>query len=64
MVNAKQMPSEHRSAVVEDIERVEMLGVNGSLQYKHDDKGLTVTLPKQKPCDYFFTFKITGLGIV
>jgi alpha-L-fucosidase len=48
--------------VVGKIENVELLGSPGKLAWKHDDKGLTVQLPMQKPCDYGCALKITGLA--
>jgi len=44
------------------IENVELLGFPGKLNWKHDDKGLTVQLPAQKPCDFGCALKITGLA--
>jgi len=43
------------------IENVELLGHPGKLAWTHDDKGLTVQLPAQKPCDFGYALKIAGL---
>jgi alpha-L-fucosidase len=44
------------------IENVELLGYGGKVQWTHDGKGLTVQLPGEKPCDYGYALKITGLA--
>jgi len=41
-----------------EIKTVTMLGVNGPLQYKHTEEGLTIKTPKTRPCEYAYTFKI------
>lgn len=43
------------------IKRVEMLGSKGALKFTQDADGLKVTLPSQKPCEYAYALKITGL---
>jgi alpha-L-fucosidase len=40
---------------------VELLGFAGKLQWTQDEKGLTVQLPPEKPCDHAYALKITGL---
>jgi alpha-L-fucosidase len=40
---------------------VTMLGHAGSLQFTQDEEGLKVKLPADRPCDYAYTLKITGL---
>jgi alpha-L-fucosidase len=43
------------------IASVTMLGHAGKLKFTQDADGLKVTLPADKPCDYAYTLKITGL---
>ena len=43
-----------------EITDVQLLGHKGKLQWTHDEKGLTVTVPEKKPCEYAFVLKITG----
>jgi len=43
------------------IEKINLLGHNGDLQFSQDESGLRVTMPDEKPCDYAFALKITGL---
>jgi alpha-L-fucosidase len=45
------------------IERVELLGHPGELDFRQDAEGLKVKMPPDKPCDYVFALKITGLRI-
>jgi len=42
------------------IETVEMLGHDAPLQFKQDEKALTVSMPDAKPCDFAYSLKITG----
>jgi alpha-L-fucosidase len=42
------------------INTVTLLGHQGQLNWTHDDKGLTIQLPAQKPCDFAVAFKISG----
>jgi alpha-L-fucosidase len=46
------------------IENVELLGFPGKLDWKHDDKGLSVQLPMTKPGDFGYALKIAGLATV
>jgi alpha-L-fucosidase len=39
---------------------VTLLGSSSVVKWAHDEKGLTIQLPEQKPCDYAVAFKITG----
>jgi len=41
------------------IARVELLGVDGPLQFTRDGGGLAVTLPETKPGDYAYALKVT-----
>jgi alpha-L-fucosidase len=43
------------------IEKVELLGHPGELSFTQDAEGLKVTMPADKPCNYVFALKITGL---
>jgi alpha-L-fucosidase len=43
------------------IASVTMLGHKGNLRFTQDAEGLKVTLPADRPCDYAYVLKITGL---
>jgi len=43
------------------IKSVTLLGSPGKLKFTQDAEGLKVQLPADKPCDYAWTLKITGL---
>ena len=43
------------------ITSVAMLGHTGNLKFTEDADGLKVTLPADRPCDYAYVLKITGL---
>ncbi|HVS54076.1 MAG TPA: alpha-L-fucosidase [Opitutaceae bacterium] len=45
------------------IEKVELLGHAGALAFTQDAAGLHVKFPTEKPCDYAFALKITGLKL-
>jgi alpha-L-fucosidase len=45
------------------IKAVELLGHRGKLEFTVDDTGLKIMLPAEKPCDYAYTFRITGLKL-
>jgi alpha-L-fucosidase len=45
------------------VEKVELLGHPGELDFTQDSGGLKVKFPADKPCDFAFTLKITGLTI-
>jgi len=45
------------------IEKVELLGNDGALNFTQDAAGLHVKFPDQKPCDVAWTVKITGLKL-
>jgi alpha-L-fucosidase len=45
------------------IQKVELLGHQGSLKFTQDADALKVTFPTDKPCDYAYTLKITGLTL-
>ncbi|MEP6901134.1 MAG: alpha-L-fucosidase [Actinomycetota bacterium] len=45
------------------IERVELLGTGNALVFTQAENGLTVTVPKQLPGNYVYSFKINGRGL-
>jgi alpha-L-fucosidase len=45
------------------IEKVELLGHAGNLQFTQDAEGLKVKFPAEKPCDYAYVLRITGLKL-
>jgi alpha-L-fucosidase len=45
------------------VERVELLGHGEPLQFTQDGEGLKVKFPAEKPCDYIYALKITGLKL-
>jgi len=47
--------------VVGRIERVALLGHGIPLEWKHDERGLAVQLPPERPCDHGYALKIEGL---
>ena len=45
------------------ITKVELLGHKGELEFTQDASGLKVNFPAEKPCDYCYALKITGLKL-
>ena len=45
------------------IASVTLLGHPGRLEFTQDAEGLKVKLPAERPCDYAYSLKITGLKI-
>ncbi len=45
------------------VERVEMLGHNGNLPFTQDAAGLKVKFPTDKPCDFAYSLKVSGLKL-
>jgi len=45
------------------VKRVELLGHPTPLKFTHDTHGLKVTFPAQKPCDFVYSLRITGLKL-
>jgi alpha-L-fucosidase len=45
------------------IEKVELLGHDGPLEFTQDATGLKVTFPAEKPCDFAYSLKISGLKL-
>jgi len=46
-----------------EIKKVELLGHPGTLYFIQDNVGLHVQFPAEKPCDYAYVLKITGLNL-
>lgn len=46
------------------VDKVEMLGNDGPLEFKQDDAGLHVAMPAKKPGDVAYSLKISGSGLV
>jgi len=42
------------------ISDVTLLGANGKLDWQQTAEGLAVTLPKEKPCDFAYSLKVSG----
>jgi alpha-L-fucosidase len=51
------------AGVAGKVEKVELLGHSGDLEFSQDEKGLKVKFPLEKPCDYAYVLKITGLKL-
>jgi alpha-L-fucosidase len=46
-----------------EVRKVELLGHGEPLPFSQDADGLKVKLPSEKPCDYIYTLRITGLKL-
>jgi alpha-L-fucosidase len=46
------------SAYPKSVQRIELLGAKGPLQFTRESSGLAITLPPDKPNEYAYTFKI------
>ena len=42
------------------VRNVELLGFKGKVKWTQDEKGLTVQMPEQKPCDHAITLKVVS----
>jgi alpha-L-fucosidase len=42
-----------------EIDKVEMLGSDGKMEWNHQTKGLTIKTPEIRPCKHAYAFKIT-----
>ena len=51
------------SAALGKVAKVELLGHDGPIEFTQNESGLTVKMPPDKPCDYAFALKITGLHL-
>ncbi len=56
--------SDVNRAIGKDWQKVELLGHPGRLAFTQDATGLTVKLPSEKPCDFAYALKITGLNLL
>ncbi len=45
------------------IEKIELLGHEGDLEFTRGDKSLAVTLPDQQPCEHAWALRITGRNL-
>jgi alpha-L-fucosidase len=45
------------------VEKVELLGHDGELTFTQDADGLKVKFPGDKPCDYAYVLKLSGLKL-
>ncbi|MEO8621011.1 MAG: alpha-L-fucosidase [bacterium] len=45
------------------VERVELVGAPGALEYTRTPQGLEITLPQRRRGDYVYTFEISGQGL-
>ena len=50
-------------ASADKVAKVELLGHAAPLKFTHDTAGLRVTMPAEKPCDFAYALKITGLKL-
>lgn len=46
-----------------EVNSVTLLGHRGHLEFTQDDTGLKIKPPAEKPCDYAYSFKISGLEL-
>jgi alpha-L-fucosidase len=51
----------NRPCVTGKVRHVRLVGHGGSLKWTHDESGLTVKLPVEKPCEHACALKIEGL---
>jgi alpha-L-fucosidase len=45
------------------VEKVQLLGTDSDLVFTQDCEGLKIKFPVEKPCDYAYALKITGLKL-
>jgi alpha-L-fucosidase len=45
------------------VDKVELLGHQGSLKFTQSAQGLSVAMPPDQPCQYAFALKISGLKL-
>jgi alpha-L-fucosidase len=43
-----------------EIAKVQFLGVKQPLKFSRNERGLSVEMPPEKPCDHAFVLKISG----
>jgi alpha-L-fucosidase len=46
-----------------NVKKVELLGHSGPIKFTQDGEGLKVQFPTEKPCDFVYALKITGLKL-
>lgn len=46
------------------VNKIELLGNNGTLKFSQDKDGLKIFMPANKPCDYAYALKISGLDVI
>jgi alpha-L-fucosidase len=52
-----------RPYVAGQVRNVRLLGFGGDVRWRHDEAGLTVRLPEQRPCNHAFALEIEGLEV-
>ena len=57
------LPTLAKNRVAGKIEKINLLGHSGALEFSQDENGLHVTMPEARPCDYAFALEITGLAL-
>ena len=57
------IPALAKGKVAGKVEKINLLGHAGALEFSQDESGLHVTMPEEKPCDHAFALEITGLEI-
>jgi alpha-L-fucosidase len=45
------------------VKSITLLGHQGQIAFSQDDKGLRITFPSEKPCEFAYTFKIEGSNL-
>jgi alpha-L-fucosidase len=61
--NIRTLASDTSTLVGGEITNVEMLGTQEKLDWKRTKDGLIINVPKSKPCDFAFAFRINGQAI-
>jgi alpha-L-fucosidase len=61
VVRIRSLPK--NSDLLGKIKRIGLLGHQGKLSWTRDAKGLAITLPEQRPCDFAFVLKIKANGV-
>ena len=46
-----------------EIQKIELLGSDAVINFQHNENGLIVELPNEKPCEHAWTLKITGANL-
>lgn len=45
------------------VKKISLLGSKENIAFSQDATGLKITFPKEKPCDFAYTFKIEGITL-